>query len=369
MKAMIFPGKYFQGERALEELPGIVTSLGAKKPMLIWDTNSKKAVVGVVGPALESAGMGFVEYMFPGECTKEVARAIAQACRDEGCDIVVGLGGGKVMDAAKAVAIYTEMKVIIAPTVASNDAPTSACTVWYDDNHVMTGFDLWPVSPNVILADTGGLVNAPPRMLKAGVGDALATHLEALASYKTRKPTCAGGTPTDTVMALTKLCLETLMANAEDALIAVEAGAVTPRFESFVEAVVLLSGLGWESGGLATAHTLGNGLPSLEETHGALHGEKVALGIVTQLMLDPDIDAEEAKRIVTFMAKIGLPVCFEDLNMQNISKERLYTWCEENTAEGSFCHNHAFPVTARSLYNAMLMANQYGISIKRSLNA
>ncbi len=49
---------------------------------------------------------------FNGECSKgEVDRLVALA-RDNGCDIIVGVGGGKILDTAKAVAYYLESPVI-----------------------------------------------------------------------------------------------------------------------------------------------------------------------------------------------------------------------------------------------------------------
>lgn len=292
---------------------------------------------------------------------------MAEEVKNTDCDIIAGIGGGKALDIAKAVAVYTKKRVIIAPTIASNDAPTSACTVWYDENHVNVGFDMWPMNPDVVIADSGVMVKAPVRMLKAGIGDALATHLEAQVNYRSDNVTSSGGTPTDTVKAITQLCYNSIIKNAEDAILSVEAGVVTPAFEHLVEANVLLSGVGWESGGLATAHTLGNGLPDFEETHEYMHGEKVAFGICTMLMLDSDFEPEKRKGIITFMAKLGLPVCFEDLNMQNISDNRILKWCEKHTQPGEFTQNHAPSVTAQSLFNAMKYANYYGQKIKNAL--
>lgn len=364
MKAIIFPSKYYQGEGIIGNVAQFVQAYSAKKPMIIWGNRAKANSCAAVVAGLEAAGLTYEEHVFVTDCTKETCDNIVAAVKEKGCDIVVGIGGGKVLDMAKAVAIFANLKVIIAPTIASNDAPTSACTVWYDDDGVCTGFDLWPVSPDIILVDTGIMVKAPVRMLKAGIGDALATNIEAMASCRADNPTCAGGTPTETVKALAQLCFDILVDNAEDAITAVEAGVVTPAFEKVVEASVLLSGIGWESGGLCTAHALGNGLPALEETHAYMHGEKVAFGIVTELMLDPNIEAEERDFIVSFMADLGLPVCFEDLNMQDVSEERLRAWCEANAGEGSFVHNHAFTVTPDTLYNAMVAADAYGKKIK-----
>ncbi|MDR1512167.1 MAG: iron-containing alcohol dehydrogenase, partial [Propionibacteriaceae bacterium] len=131
-----------------------------------------------------------------------------------------------------------------------------------------------------------------------------------------------------------------------------------------VEATTLLSGVGWESGGLATAHALANGLPALPETHEFLHGEKVAFGLVAQLALDDDVDPDLVEDTVSFLVAAGLPVTFADLKIDQVSKERLLAFAADNVGEGSFVHNHPFPVTAADLYDALVSADALGRRIK-----
>jgi glycerol dehydrogenase len=139
--------------------------------------------------------------------------------------------------------------------------------------------------------------------------------------------------------------------------------------EKVTEANVLLSGLGFESGGLATAHMVGNllsNVPACQEA-GLMHGEKVAFGIVTQLCLDDEIDADERAAIVDFEIEIGLPVTFAELNLANISAEQLQQLGAMCAGEGSLCHNHAFPVTAADVVDAMVAADALGHSRKEIL--
>ena len=366
-KAIIFPGKYIQGEGVLADLGGVVAQLGCKKPMLVWGKRTRAAAADAVIDGLKANGADYVEWKFGGECTKEEAAAIAAEIKKQGCDIIVGLGGGKCLDVSKGAAAQLGMRVIVCPTVCSSDAPTSACTVWYDKEGVCQGFDLWPTNPDVVIVDTGIMVTAPKGMLLAGIGDALATYLEARASNSSHAGTCSGGTPTMSAIALSKLCFDTLLSDADAALIAVEAGVVTPAYDRIVEACTLLSGLGWESGGLATAHQLGNNLSAFPEAHAHMHGEKVAFGIVTQLMLDPDADIDEVYMVVDFMVEVGLAVTLEDLSMEAVSKERLMEFCVANTGEGAFTGNHSFPVSAKDLYNAMLAADAFGKARKAAI--
>ena len=366
MKAMVFPGKYYQGDGAIKELGNIVASFGSKKPMIVWGKRAKQSVVDQIDPAMKEKGISYEEYLMVTDCTHATCDAISEEVRKTRCDIVVGIGGGKVLDMAKAVAMQTKNRVIIVPSVTASDAPTSACTVWYDDEGVCQGFDLWPVNPDVVLVDTRVSVQAPAKMLVAGIGDALATYLEARANCTADVETCAGGTPTETVLPVAKLCFDLLMDNGEEAVMAAEAGVVTTPFEKVIEATVLLSGLGWENGGVCTAHDLGNNLTYFPETHAYMHGDKVAMGIVTQLMMERKMTSKEKREIVEFMVKVGLAVCFEDLNMQDVSKERIHEWCVKYIDEdpNAFSHHHPFKVTADMVCDAMIAANIYGKKIK-----
>ncbi len=84
--------------------------------------------------------------------------------------------------------------------------------------------------------------------------------------------------PTLSSLALARLCYDTLLEYGLQAKLAVEKKAVTLAVEAVVEANILLSGLGFESGGLAGAHAFHNGLTVLEASHAKLHGQKVAFG-------------------------------------------------------------------------------------------
>ena len=96
----------------------------------------------------------------------------------------------------------------------------------------------------------------------------------------------AGGLPTLTGTALAELSWDVLWDNALQAVDAVRDHQVTPAVEKVIEANTLLSGLGFESGGLAAAHAVHNGLTAVAATHGLAHGQKVNIGSVTQLVLE-----------------------------------------------------------------------------------
>jgi glycerol dehydrogenase len=356
---LIAPRKYVQGRGVLKELGSYAKLLG-KKPLVLWDDCVKGLVGPTVTASIREAGLQMGEAMFQGEATQAERARVGQLARQQGADIAVGIGGGKILDVAKAVAVDAGIKLITCPTIASNDSPTSAASVWYNDEGDFVGFDCWPFNPDIVLVDTQVVVRGPVRAFVAGMGDALSTWVEAEAAYKGRAANIAGGQPTMAAMAIARLCYDTLMELGRDAKRDLEQKALTPAVEKVIEANVLLSGLGFESGGLATAHMVGNLLSNVPECKKLMHGEKVGFGIVTQLCLDDEADVDERNAIVDFEIAIGLPVTFAELKLPGVSRERLQALGEACAGEGSLCRNHPFSVTADDVVDAMISADALG---------
>jgi glycerol dehydrogenase len=201
-------------------------------------------------------------------------------------DLVIGAGGGKVLDTARAAAADLKLPVVNCPTVASSDAPGSALSVVYTDEGVFQEYRIYKRNPDLVLVDTQVIAQSPPRLLVAGMGDALATWFEAKTCADGNIRNMRGGASTRSALSLAELCYRTLLSDGADALNAVQAKVVTPALERLVEANTLLSGLGFESSGLAAAHAIHNGLTTVPQSHAFFHGEKVAFGVLVQLILE-----------------------------------------------------------------------------------
>lgn len=347
------PLRYIQGQGALDSLGSELARLKSARPLVLCDPGISEAL----GPQLEALS-GVILVAFNGEASPGEIDRVAQAATDEGADAVVGVGGGKTLDTAKAVAHPAELPLVVVPTIASTDAPTSSLSVIYDDDGAFLEYRFYGRNPDVVIVDTAIIARAPVRFLVAGIGDGLSTYFEADASSTTRKPAMAGGPPLLAATTLARLCYDTLLADGVAARHAAERQVVTPAFERVVEANTLLSGLGFESGGLAAAHSIHNGLTVLHETHGYWHGEKVAIGVIGLLVLEgkPQTLIDE---VVDLCLRVGLPVTLSDIGV-DADAETLGPVAEAACADGETIHNEPFPVTPDMVVSAMLAADAIG---------
>lgn len=352
-KIIIAPGKYVQGKGEIANLKTYVEKLG-KKPLVLISASGMKRVAE---PIRASFGEDVQFEIFNGECSRtEINRLIALM---GDCDVVIGVGGGKILDTAKAVAFYTNKPVAIVPTIASTDAPCSALSVVYTDDGVFEEYLWLPSNPNLVLVDSDIITAAPARLLISGMGDALATYFEARATAASNSGTCAGGTVTNAALALAKLCYDTLITKGPEAAKAMEAKECTAAVEDVIEANTYLSGIGFESGGLAGAHAVHNGLTVLEECHHMYHGEKVAFGTLTQLVLE-DAPEAEIEEVINFCLTVGLPITLADIGVTDPTEEKLMKVAEATSVEGETIHNMPMEVTAKKVYDALVKADAIG---------
>jgi glycerol dehydrogenase len=340
------PLRYVQGPGALDTLAEELSRLKATSPLVLCDP----AVRGALEHRLVGTVIDFNGEASPGEIDR-----VAAAARDAGADALVGVGGGKTLDTAKAVAHPARLPLVIVPTIASTDAPTSSLSVIYDDHGAFLEYRFYGRNPDVVLVDSAIIAQAPVRFLVAGIGDGLSTFFEADASATTRKPAMAGGPPLLAATTLARLCYDTLLADGLAARHAVEHGVVTPALERVIEANTLLSGLGFESGGLAAAHSIHNGLTVLHETHDYWHGEKVAIGVMGLLVLEGKPQAL-IDVVVDFCLRIGLPATLSDIGV-DADADTLGPVAEAACAEGETIHNEPFGVTPDMVVSALLAAD------------
>ena len=296
-------------------------------------------------------------------CERELTRLSAVAA-DCGARVVVAIGGGKSIDTAKIVADRASLPVIVAPTIASTDAPCSACAVIYTDQGTFEAVTYQRRNPDAVVVDTRVIAKAPVRFLVSGMGDALATWFEARSCGRTASANECRGLSTISALGLARLCFDTLLDYGVAAKQANEAGIVTPAFERIVEANTLMSGVGFESSGLASAHSIHNGLTVLAPTHAYYHGEKVALGTLAGLHMT-DADPKEMAAVYGFCESVGLPTTLENIGLAGVTQEDLLTAAQRACAPAECIHHEAGAVSPSQVVAALIAADRMGCARKR----
>lgn len=344
-------GTYVQGSGALGVAGPHLARLG-KRAVGVLDPVVRAQVEPSLAAACASEGMAWRPEAFSGECTEASVEELVASVRPWSPEVVVAVGGGKALDTGKLVAEALGIRSAMIPTIASTDAPTSRVAVLYNEEHAQVRVARLRANPDLVLVDTAVIVRAPVRFLVAGMGDAIATWPEARTCAAKPGRTPAGGHSSRAALALAELCYRTVLARGRQARQDAAAGRVTEAFEAVVEANTLLSGLGFESGGLAAAHSLYAGLSALPAGAAYLHGEKVAFGVVVQAVLEawPAADRTE---LLDFYGDVGLPGTLAALGLGEVTEADLRRAAEVACRPGSHMHNLRRPPTVEELIRVL----------------
>ncbi len=353
-KMICSPGSYIQGAGELNCLAEHAASLGSGA-YLIVDSYINSVYHDQLVSSFEKDAMPYSLTVFGGECSMEEIKKHQAALGEY--NVVIGVGGGKTLDTAKAVSHFSHCPVIIVPTAASSDAPCSRLSVVYTPEGAFDQYLPLKVNPSMVIMDTDVIAKAPARFLAAGIGDALATYYEAAACAQSNAVTMAGGHTTRTALALAKLCRDTLLEDGVKAITAVKMGLCTKSVENVIEANTYLSGVGFESGGLSGAHAVHNGLTVLPGCHKMLHGEKVAFGVLTQLVLE-NCPLDELQKIIAFCKSVGLPTTLSELGLAEVTDAELMKAAEAACAPDDTMGNLPFEATPADVFAAMKTADQ-----------
>ena len=358
------PARYVQGRDATLALAPELARLGLTgKALILASPSARRQLEPLWRDSFATAGLRFELMDFGGECTSAEIDRGRQAAVSAGAAAIIGAGGGKALDTARAVAAELKLPVACCPTAAASDAPCSALSVVYSAAGAFEKCLYYPRNPDLVLVDTAIIAKAPVRLLVAGMGDALATRFEAEAARGAHKANVVGGASSIAAAALADLCYRTLLQDGAAAVAAARAGAITPAFERIVEANTLLSGLGFESGGLAVAHSVHNGLTAAPETHDRLHGEKVAFGTLVQLVLEGR-ESALVEEVMGFCASVGLPTTLAELGLAHLAPDRAAAIAERAVAAAESAHNEPFAVTAESIMDAIYATDAWGQAFK-----
>ncbi|MFR6344271.1 MAG: glycerol dehydrogenase [Christensenellales bacterium] len=353
-RILLSPAKYVQGKGELARLAQYVLTLGQKPFILISSSGQKR-----FGKVLSDGFNGAVVFeIFGGECCQQEIDRVTTQYTQSGCDVLVAVGGGKIFDTAKCVSIQTNAPIAIVPTIASTDAPCSAVAVVYTPDGVPEKSMHMAKNPDVVVVDSQVIADAPVRLFVAGMGDALATFFEARACQRGDGNNSARAKSTLASVALAQLCYETLLSDGLRAKVAVEKHLCTKAVENVIEANTLLSGIGFESGGLAAAHPVHDGLSFSPKPTPCITGKKWRSARWCSSCWKMRRQ-KNWKRLCIFAKASASPTTLCALGLHNPGKEQILK-AAELAAKQRCMDNLPFDVTADDIADAIWAADAIG---------
>lgn len=362
-RRFVAPSQYIQGPdelihlgRYVRELiggSGLGSGRDERRALLVASREDRERVAETLVETQRLYGVSFLGGDFNGRCTEEEVARLCAAGAVEGCRAVIGLGGGRSLDAAKAAAHGLGLPAAVVPTVASTDGPCSSIAVIYKESGELSRYLQLSRPPELVLADTAIIARATVRFLVAGMGDALSTWFEARANERARAVYGRPPVP-QAALAAAEACYRVLRGEALAARAACEAKRSDESLERVVEANLLLSSLAFEGCGLAAAHAVHNGLTVLEETRPYLHGEIVAFCTLVQLRLEQA--SEEEREAAEFCRLLGLPSTLADIGLGHAGPDRLRLAAEAACSPEGPMGNMPFSVDPAAVVKAMCEA-------------
>jgi len=321
MRIFAATSRYMQGPDLLDQLGRQAAVLG-NCCVIVTDSDVERLFGARMLASFSGTQAQAALLTFPGEVTRPTIDALADRARALGANVVIGVGGGKGIDAAKGVAIELGARMVSVPTVASNDGPASASVAVYDDAHVMTEILQMKRNPDLVLVDSRAIAGAPLKFLLAGIGDAISKKFEAEACVAAGAATLFGSSPTTTGLLVADACWRTLRDRGPAAVAAVGAGQLDENVEAVIEACVLLSTLAFENGGLSVAHAIARSFPTLPRAAHTLHGAHVAYGLLVQFVLE-ERKQTERDELAALYKSMRLPLRLADFGLVDATPQEV----------------------------------------------
>ncbi|MFE4106373.1 iron-containing alcohol dehydrogenase family protein [Almyronema epifaneia] len=347
----IAPAQVLRGSGILADIGDAIARLG-QRPLIVAGDRT----LALVEPWLSQplANLAVARAVYGADCSESAQRSLQAAVIDHQADVILGVGGGKALDAAKLLAYQQQLPVVTIPTSAATCAAWTALSNVYSDQGAFQYDVGLPQCPRLLVLDYDLVATAPQRTLVAGIGDALAKWYEASVS--------SGHAQNSLIVAAVQQArvLRDLLFQKSQAALQEPGGA---EWREVVDASVLLAGVIGGLGGAqcrtVAAHAVHNGLTHLAASHPALHGEKVAYGILVQLRLEEmgqgnSLAASARQQLTQFYDQIGLPKSLEDLGLADVSLAELRYAAEMACRPGSDIHHLPFSVTPEQLVAAMV---------------
>jgi len=349
----IAPAQVMRGSGILSQCGTAIARFG-KRPLVIGGDRTLTIAQPFLQPLFQDQNLQTAQASYGTDCSEAGLAGLREAIATHQADLVIGVGGGKALDAAKLVAYQSQLPIVTIPTSAATCAAWTALSNVYSDQGAFQ-YDVSLIRcPDLLILDYDLIQTAPPRTLVAGIGDALAKWYEASVS--------SGHSDRTLVIAAVqqaRVLRDLLLQKSVAALQAPGSNVWREVVDASVLMAGMIGGLGGAQCRTVAAHAVHNGLTQLLQSHSALHGEKVAYGILVQLRLEEMLQgnllaATSRQQLLKFYTEMGLPQTLGDLGLDGVTIAELRRSAEVACQEGSDIHRLPFEVTPTQLMAAMV---------------
>ncbi|MBU0762431.1 MAG: iron-containing alcohol dehydrogenase, partial [Candidatus Altiarchaeota archaeon] len=171
MKNIELPRRVLVGENALYEVDDVVEELGIKgRPLILADKTTKKIAGDTVACELDNKTTILEDF------NDTISSEMQKKIKSERLTYVVGVGGGKILDAGKVISFEAKIPFISIPTSASHDGIASPQASIKRDLPTSVSVHC----PLGVIADTKIISKAPKRLLASGAADAISNYTAVL---------------------------------------------------------------------------------------------------------------------------------------------------------------------------------------------
>lgn len=265
---------------------------------IICDTDVQRIAGNDIRKALSDSFS--VDIINPESLEKSYLEKLAKRLGNKDVDFLIGMGGGRSIDAAKYAAFLAGIEWVSFPTVLSHDGVVSSRAVI---NQGGTKASVAAKDPAAIVADLNIIKKAPYRLIAAGAGD-LISNISAVEDWKIADE--AGKEKYHAVIArLSLLAAEAVIEHAEN-IRNKDAHGLEILFWSLLSSGFSMNIYGSSRPASGSEHNFSHALEHLGSK--AMHGEQVALGTLISVFLQKG----DWLKIKAVMEQMKLPVAAKE---------------------------------------------------------
>lgn len=321
-------GKYIQGKNIKNIIPKVIKDF-SDKVLVIGGPITINLLFPALGNEFNAKDIEYKLINYEGKCTRNQAIGYSEIAISKGFGAIIGVGGGKCMDLAKAVAFFSKLPVINIPTSIATCAAVSAVSIMYTNEGKCDGNILMDRETDAVIVDSDIIARSPKRLIASGIFDSLAKLPEVLNGEE--KMDINNHTLLSYIAyANSKIISEFLLYHGKNV-------SNNPEFFDKLEDLILInllytslvSGFSCGLNQLALAHGLYDAARNLftEDTRDILHGEIVGTGILIQMAYNGN-SQKEINNFKNFMIEMNIPTKLKELNInpnrKNISLIQKY---------------------------------------------